>query len=238
MKHETAKAVKLWMALLVAVACALGAASALAKPKEVVKADDSYDWKGVQKIVILPITSDGVDFGKVDPERMPKIQAILEKVKDKLRKQMVEGAKQAKVTIPFAYTADKKPTTLVMKYNIEKFDNGNQAARLVPFAGKAQVDLRCQMTSGADPKKVLVELTASGKQKGGIIPGGTDAETLWAATHMANNDIYMFLKKRTGFDYSFWSGLGEGMKMGTKDQVDIMKEEKKEKGIMEKKTKK
>jgi len=229
---------KRWGALLVAGAVVFCAAGAWAKAKEVVKADDSYDWKGVQKIVILPITSDGVDFGKVDPERMPKIKAILEKVKDKLRKQMVEGAKQAKTTIAFAYAADKKPSTLVLKYNIEKFDNGNAAARLVPFAGKAGVDLRCQMMSGADPKKVLVELTASGKQKGGIIGGGTDAETLWSSTHMANNDIYMFLKKRTGFDYSFWSGLGEGIKMGTKDQIDIVKEEKQEKGIMEKKSKK
>jgi hypothetical protein len=133
---------------------------------------------------------------------------------------------------------DEKPTTLVLKLNIEKFDNGSAAARLVPFAGKAQVDLRCQFTNAADPKKVLAEVTASAKEKGGVIGGGSDAEVLWHATHMANTDVYMYMKKLTGFDYSFWSGLGEGIKMGTKDEIDIMKEEKQEKQIMEKKTKK
>ena len=238
MKRETAKVVKVWMVLLVAGICLVGAANALAKAKEVQKADTSYDWKGVQKIVILPVTSDGVEFGKVDPDRMPKIKAILEKVKDKLRSQAVEGSKQAKTTVPFSYTMDKKATTLGMKCNVEKFDNGNAAARLLPIAGKAEVDMRCQFMSGAEPKKILAEVTSSAKAKGGVIGGGTDAETLWAAAHMADGDVYMYMKKLTGIDYSFWSGVVGGFKMGIKDDVDVVKDEKQEKGIMEKKAKK
>jgi len=209
-----------------------------AKVNEITKADSNYNWKGVEKIVIEPITSDNVDFGKVDPERMAKIKAILEKVKEKLRKHMVEGAKLSKTTIPFYYKApDKKETTLIMRYNIDKFDNGNAVTRLAPFAGKAKVDLRVQFLD-AKSKKVLADVTAGAKAKGGVIGGGTDAEVLWSATNMANSNVYLYMKKLTGFDYSILSGLGKGVKMGVEDEVDIVKEEKQEKGIMEKKQKK
>jgi hypothetical protein len=208
-----------------------------AKTDEVVKPDPNYNFKTVDKIVIEPITSDNVDFGKVDPDRMAKIRAILEKVKEKLRKHMVEGAKLSKTTIPFFYKApDKKETTLILKYNIEKFDNGNAVARLVPFAGKAKVDLRVQFLD-AKNKKVVAEFIGSAKEKGGIIGGGSDAEVLWHATNMANVPIYRKLEKLTGFKYSMFSNFGENVKMGAGSEVDIMKEEKQEKDIMEKKKK-
>lgn len=210
-------------------------ATAHGKLKTVKEPAGDYDFKAVEKIVVLPITSDNVDFGKVDEDRMPKIQALLEKTKTNLRDHMVKGSKNAKTTIPFYYKApNKKKTTLLMKYNIDQFDNGSQAKRLIPFAGKAKVALSVKFIDAKD-NTVLAEVKAEAKEKGGMVPGGFDSEVLWRAVNMANADVYKFLKKQTGLDYSFFSGLGENVKMGTKTQADMLKEEGKEKDVAEKK---
>lgn len=217
--------------LILTVALSISSAS-FAKAKMLVKPSKSYDFKAVKKIVVEPVTSEGCDFGKVDKDRMPKIQAILKKVKTNLRKNMIDGSKQAKTTIPFVGTAGKKdPTTLIMKYNINKFDNGNAVARMVPFAGKAKVELDVKFINGAT-KEVVAEMLAKGEAQGGIVAGGLDAEVLWTATNVANAETYKFLKKYCGLDYDFWSGVTKGMKTGVKRTVDVVKEEKGEKDVV------
>jgi len=216
-----------------AVICTAGIAHG--KLKVVTKPADGYDFKAVEKIVVLPITSENVEFGKVDPDRMPKINALLEKTKTTLRTHMVKGSKNAKTSIPFYYKApNRKSTTLLLKYNISQFDNGNQAARLIPFAGKAKVTLDVQVIDAKD-NKVVAELKATAKEKGGFAPGGLDSEVLWRASNMANADVLRFLKKQTGLKYNYFSGLAKNVKMGTKTQASMMKEEKKEIDIAEKK---
>lgn len=209
-----------------------------AKVKYIKKASKDYDFKTVDKIVVMPITSDDVNFGKVADDRKPKIEAILTKTKKNLRTSLVKGSKQAKTSIPFYYTApNKKPTTLILKLNIDQFDNGNQAARLVPFAGKSKVTIHGQFLDGQN-KTVLADLKATAKAKGGFGPGGFDSEVLWNATNMANSEIMRYLKKLTGMTYSFWSGVSKGAKDGVKNQADVMKEEKREVDNAKKKTKK
>ncbi|MFH1874428.1 MAG: DUF4410 domain-containing protein [Pseudomonadota bacterium] len=202
--------------------------TAMAKVKFIQKPDKSYDFKEVKNIVIMPVTSKNVDFGKVDKDRMPKIETLLTKTKDTLRKNMIEGTKKAKTTIPFHYNApNRKPTTLIMKYNIDQFDNGNAAARLVPLAGKAKVTMTVELINAKD-KSVIGVLQASAKAKGGFVGGGLDSEVLWHATNMANGDIMQYIKKQTGLDYSFWAGAAAGTKTAVKDQKEMMKEEKQE----------
>lgn len=209
--------------LVVSVAC-----NAQAKVKVLQKPVDGYDFKAVEKIVIDPIASGNVDFGKVDQDRMPKIKAILTKTKKNLRTSMVKGSRNAKTSIPFYYKApNRKPTTLILKYNIDKFDNGNQAARLVPFAGKAKVELNVKFIN-AKTKEIVAEVRAKAKEKGGVVPGGFDSEVLWRATNVANADVFKYLKKLTGLKYDFWAGISKGVKMGAKHQTDVMKEEKRE----------
>lgn len=194
-----------------------------------------YNFKAVEKVAILPITSDGVDLGKVADDRKPKIEAILEKVKKNLRSSIVKGAKDAKTSIPFyADPPDKKPTTLLVKFNISKFDNGNQAARLVPFAGKAEVTIDAQFLDGKD-KKVLAALSSTVKEKGGVVPGGLDSEVLWRASNIASSEILKKLNDLTGLKYDFWSGATKGVDDAFKNQADVMKEEKSEKDTLEKK---
>jgi len=210
-----------------------------AKMKMVQKPAKDYDFKSVQKVVVLPMTSDNVDFGKVDKDRLPKIKAMLEKAKKNLRDNMLVGSKEAKTTIPFAGKSDNKPTTLVMKYNFDQFDNGNFVARAIPFAGKAKVKLNVKFYDGKQ-KRLLAEMEAEGKAQGGAVVGGLDSEVLWTATNIANAETYKFLKKYAGLDYSFFAGMtsGKNIKQGFKSNVDIIKEEKKEKNVVEKKTKK
>jgi hypothetical protein len=212
--------------MMVTVLLFAGAASA--KVKEIQKSDKNYDFKAVKAIVVDPVTSNNVDFGKVDAERLPKIKAILEKTKKNMRSSMIEGAKNAKTSIPFYLKApNRKDTTLIIKYNISQFDNGSQAARLVPFAGKAKVTIEAQFIN-AKTKQVVSEVQASAKAKGGVVAGGMDSEVLWSATNMANADIYKYLKKLTGLEYDFWSGAIKGTKTGVTNQTDLMKEEKRE----------
>lgn len=216
------------LSVWVALAVVMTASAASAKVKELQKADKSYDFKAVKAIVVDPVTSKDVDFGKVDAERLPKIKAILEKTKKNMRSSMVKGAKNAKTSIPFYYKApNRKDTTLILKYNISQFDNGNQAARLVPFAGKAKVTMEVQFIN-AKTKQVVAEVRATAKAKGGVVAGGMDSEVLWSATNMANADVYKYLKKRTGLEYDFFSGAIKGTKTGVKNQTDLMKEEKRE----------
>lgn len=207
-------------------------ADAFAKAKMIVKPSKNYDFKAVKKIVVEPITSEGCNFGKVDKDRMPKIEAILKKVKTNLRQNMLDGSKQAKTTIPFVAGAAKKdPSTLIMKYNISKFDNGNAVARLVPFAGKAKVEMDVKFINGAT-KEVVAEMLAKGDAQGGVVAGGLDSEVLWTATNIANAETYKFLKKYAGLDYDFWSGASKGLKTGAKRTVDVVKEEKGEKDVV------
>lgn len=212
-------------AVLLAVSLAV---NAQAKVKVIKKPLDGYDFKTVEKIVVDPITSRNVDFGKVDQDRMPKIKAILEKTKKNLRTSMVKGSKNANTSIPFYYKVpNRKPTTLILKYNIEQFDNGNQAARLVPFAGHAKIKMNVQFIN-ANTKEVVAEVEAKAKEKGGVVPGGFDSEVLWRATNVANADVFKYLKKLTGLKYDFWAGVSKGAKMGAKHQTDVIKEEKRE----------
>lgn len=206
----------------------LPAISAGAKVKVLKKPVEGYDFKAVNKIAVPVVQSNNVDFGKVAPDRMPKIEAILKKVKKNMREGMVKGSKHAKTSIPFYYKApNRRPTTLILKYNIDKFDNGNQAKRLLPFGGKAEVKMTVQFIN-AKTKEIVAEVQAKAKAKGGFAPGGADSEVLWGATNMANADVYKYLKKLTGLTYDFWSGVTKGSKMGVQHSTDVMKEEKRE----------
>ena len=206
----------------------MAASSADAKVKVLKKPSKDYDFKAVEKIAVPKMMSEDVEFGKVDPERLPKIKAILEKVKRNTRQGMVKGSKYAKTTIPFYYKApNRKPTTLVLKYNFDEFDNGNQAARLLPFAGKAKVKINVKFVN-AKTNEIIAEVEARAKAKGGVVAGGMDSEVLWSATNMANADVYKYLKKLTGLEYDFWSGVTKGSKMGIQHSSDVMKEEKRE----------
>lgn len=211
--------------------------NAFAGVKEIKKADKGFDFKAVDAIVVAPVTSDNVDFGKVDPDRMPKIMSLLEKVKKNLRTSMVDGSKGAKTTIPFYKDVPKKAKKpLLLQYNIDVFDNGNAAARLIPtgMVGKSKTELTVKFI---DPKSKseLAVVKAKGKGTGGIVGGGLDSEVLWQAVNIANADVYKYLQKLTGLDYSFVSGVVHGVKPGTKTYVDTVKEEKKEKDVIKKK---
>lgn len=213
-----------------AIACTVVAlaGAAQAKVKVLQKPDGSYHFKAVNKIVVDPMTSYNVNFGKVSSDRMPKIRAILEKTKKNQRKHMVAGSKQAKTSIPFYYKApNKKPTTLILKFNFDKFDNGNVAMRNLPFGGAAKVEVTCNFVN-AQTKAVVAKVKAKAKAKGGFVPGGADSEVLWSATNQAIGQIYSYLKKQTGLQYDFWSGVKGGARMGVDSQVDVMKEEKRE----------
>lgn len=218
--------------VVAAISLMVCATTAYAKVKTLQKPEKSYDFKAVKLIVVDPMTSYNVDFGKVDEKRLPKIRAILEKTKKNQRKHMVVGAKQAKTNIPFAYEARKsqrKATTLVLRYNFDKFDNGNIATRaLSPFGGgKAKVKLTAEFVNAAD-NKVVAKYSAEAKGSGGIVPGGADAEVLWGATNQANGQIYEKLMKLTGLEYDFWAGMKGGAKTGYESQKDVYKEEKRE----------
>jgi len=213
---------------IVMVAIIMPVSVAGAKVKILQKADKSYDFKAVKAIVVPVIKSKDVDYGKVDPERLPKIKAILAKVKKNMREGMVKGSKNANTSIPFYYKApSRRDTTLILEYNIDKFDNGNQAKRLLPFGGKSEVQMTVKFVN-AKTKAVVTEVKAKAKAKGGVVAGGTDAEVLWSATNMANADVYKYLKKLTGLEYDFWAGVTKGSKMGIKHATDPMKEEKRE----------
>ncbi len=223
---------------IVAVVLFFVSIAAYAGVKEIKKADKNFDFKSVDAIAVAPVTSENVDFGKVDSDRMPKIKALLEKMKKNMRDSMIEGSKGAKTTIPFSADVPKKAKhPLLLKYNIDQFDNGNAVARLVPFAGKAKVTITVKFIDPKNKKTELAIVSASAKAKGGIVGGGLDSEVLWTAVNMANVDIYRYLKKITGLDYSFVSGVVHGVKPGIKREADVMKEEKQEAGIMKKKVK-
>ena len=211
------------------------AAESIARVKVIQKADKSYDFKKVKAIVVLPMTSNGVEYGKVDPKRLPKVKSILRKTKTNMRKDMVVGSRNAKTTIPFYYKApNRRSTTLLMKHNFIKFDNGNAATRNLTFGGSAVVEINVKLID-AKTKKIVAEVKAKGKSKGGFVGGGLDSEVLWHASKIANSDVYKYLKKLTGLKYNFVSGITKGTKQGAKQNADVMKEEKKEKGFWKRK---
>lgn len=224
--------------LVIALASIFFVSSADAKTQKIVKADKDYDWKAVQNIVYLPVTSKGVTFGKVDKKRLPKIKALLEKTKIRVRKQMVDGMMLSKPNKKFYYSApDSSSKTLLVKQNIELFDNGNMATRtLSPFGGSAKVTVRVTFLD-AKSKKVRAELLVTEKGSGGVVGGGMDSEALYMATNISTSRAFTFMKKQTGLTYSSYSNFGKKAKMGTKDYGDSLKEEKKEEKIYKDKSK-
>lgn len=211
------------------------AQTSLAKFKEVVKADKNYDFKAVETIVMLPILSEKVDFGKVDPDRMHKIQSALAKTKNELRKQMVEGMNLSNPNKKFSYKLlNKKRTTLLVEYHIEKFDNGNIVKRnVLPFGGKAEVAIRAIFKDG-QTKNTVAEVMSSAKDGGGGM-AKTDSDVLFMAAKMADAGIFKFMKKITGLEYDSTANLGKKAKLGLKGYGDVMSTEKEEKEVMKKK---
>lgn len=215
--------------LLAVTICLLSVNMAYGKARALQKPDESYDFKGVKNIVVLPITGKNVNFGEVDKDRLPKIKSILKNTQEKLRKHMVVGLENAESSVPFDYKApNKKTTTLLIQYNIEQFDNGNMAVRhFSPVGGSAKVTLNAKFLDGKT-KKVVAEFTSQGKAKGGVVAGGFDAEVLWQATNVANASIFKQLKKLTGLKYSYIKGATKSAKMGFETQGSMLKEEKAE----------
>lgn len=216
--------------------CLLVGASVDAKVKHIVKPDKDYNFKAVKKIVMLPITSNKVEFGKVDAKRLPKIKSILESTKKKLRSQMVEGMNLSEPSAKFYYTApDRSETTLLVQSNIEVFDNGNFAARTLTqsLGGKAKVTIRTKFMD-AKTKKVRSEVTSTAKASGSLVGGGLDSESLWLAAKIADSSIFLHMKKLTGLKYKTTANMGKKVKIGVKDEVDTVKKEKGEKNAWKK----
>ena len=63
--------------MLITATLFIASNTAHAKFKKVVKPDKSYDFKAVERVVIMPYTSKGVEYGKVDKKRLPKVKSIL-----------------------------------------------------------------------------------------------------------------------------------------------------------------
>lgn len=226
--------------LLIIASPGYGLFSFKKKVKVVQKPDSHFDFKAVQDIAVLPITSKNVDFGKVDPKRMPKIKALLEKMKVIIRKQIVEGSKLSKATKNFHYQIpNRKETTLLLTLNFDQFDNGMQAMRAVPKGvpmkgfirkkGQAKVTLRAQLLH-PKTKAVLTEFTAQAVGDGGLVTptGGFDAEVLYSASGEANGFLYKHFSKLIGNKYKLFVNIREKAKMGVKDQQETLKEEKRE----------
>lgn len=197
------------------------------------KPNSSYDMKGIKNISVPEITSNNVDFGKVAKDRLPKIKAILEKTKTILRRNLVDGSKQSNATIDFQYNASNASiSNAILKVNLDEFDNGNQAARLLPFAGKAKVTMSWQLLDSRT-KEIITEFKTQIKNKDGLSGvtgaiGGTDSDVLLLAANEANGQLYKHLAKLIGFKYSLFSHLGEKVKNQTKDTGNVLKEEKRE----------
>jgi len=201
-----------------------------------------YDFKSVEKIVVMPVTSDGVDYGKVAEKRMPKIEAILEKTKKRVRNELVDATRLAETTIPLLKKIPNRGlTTVLLELYVNKFDNGNQVARkMIPFAGKAKVGITGRLVSASDGR-VLTEFFALRKTKSGMTNaagiGAFDSDVLAGAAQDATGDIFRHLSKLTGFKYKIFSHLGEKAKKGTDATVDVVKEEKAEVSRSKKKSK-
>ena len=230
--------IKKWIAivLLMLVSC-IWMDSAHARLKKVVKPDKSYDFKAVKNIVILPITSKNVEFGKVSPKRLPKIKKSLRITKRELRRQMVEGMRLSKPNKRFHYKApNRRKTTLLVKYNIETYDNGNVLKRnfLSLFGGGAKVKLRTTFID-AKTKKTVAEVVSTAKDSGGGL-GSTDSDVLFSATKMADASIFRFMKKLTKLKYDTYANMDKKMKLGLGSYKKVMKNEKEEKKILKSKT--
>lgn len=195
--------------------------------------NSSYNIKGIKNIVVVPVTSENVSLGKVAAGRMPKIKAILEKTKTILRRNMVDGSRLSNATIGFSYDSPgASATTAILKLNIDEFDNGNQVARLVPFAGKSKVTLRGQLLDSRN-KEVITAFKARVATKQGMSGltqgvGGADSDVLLLAANEANGQIYKYMAKQIGFKYHLFANLGEKAKTSVKDTGSVLKEEKRE----------
>lgn len=208
----------------------LSAGVSEAKFKKIVKPDKSYDFKAVERIVILPMTSKDVEYGKVDAKRLPKVKSILRKTKVTLRKHMVQGMNLSKPSARFYYRApNRRSTTLLVQSNIGVFDNGNFAQRsIMPWGGKAKVAIQTKFMDGKT-KKVVAEVFSSAKAGGsGIVGGGLDSESLYLAAKVADAKIFKYMKKLCDLKYDTMANMDKKVKMGLSDQANVVKEEKKE----------
>lgn len=207
--------------------------SAQAGVKVMKKPDSSYNVKDIKNIVVLPITSENVNYGKVDADRLPKIEAVMEKIKKILRRNLVDGSRQSNATINFHYDPPRTKTkTAILKANVDEFDNGSMAARMVPLAGKAKVTLRWQLID-SQSKAVITEFKAQVKDKDGMVGllhglGDADSDVLLSASHEANGKLYKHLSKLIGFEYDLFANMGEKVKTQTKDTGSVLKEETRE----------
>ncbi|MDO8518856.1 MAG: hypothetical protein Q7T11_01680 [Deltaproteobacteria bacterium] len=229
-----AKKIKFLFIFLLPVFVSLVVSSPCAAKVEILKKpDSSYNVKSIKNIVVLPITSENVDYGKVTESRLPKIKAIMEKTKIILRRNWVDGSRLSNATIGFhANSPGASASTAILKLNIDEFDNGNQGARLLPFAGKSKVTVRGRLLDARD-KKIITEFKAQVKNKDGMSGltqgiGGTDSDVLLLAANEANGQLYKHLAKLIGFKYDKFANLGEKAKMSVQDTGNVMKEEKRE----------
>lgn len=209
------------------------ASSSMATVEVLKKPDSAYNIKGIKNVAVLPVTSENVAYGKVAAARLPKIKAILEKTKTILRRNLVDGSRLSSATIGFhTDSPGASASTAILKANIDEFDNGNQAARLIPFAGKSKVTVRWQLLDSRN-KKIITEFKAQVKNKDAMSGltqgiGGTDSDVLLLAANEANGQLYKYLAKLIGFKYEKFANLGAKAKMGVQDTGSVMREEKRE----------
>ncbi len=229
---------KLWICFFCFITLSVGG---LAEAKlTIAKQDKSFDLATIEAIAIPPYTSEKVDFGKVAPDRMPKIEALLGRNKKEFRSYVLNNTKSSKEPIFYGEVPNKKDSTVILKINFDQFDNGNQMARMVPFAGKAKVTLRAGLYN-AKTNSLILEMTSQikGKEAGLVdVPGGLDADVLRNATFEANNEIFTKIVKLAKFkdrgmkikwDYSAL------IKGSLKEEVSSVKEEGRELDSSEKK---
>lgn len=209
---------------------------------KVTKQDKSFDLATIEEIAILPYTSENVDFGKLSPDRKPKIEALLEGNKKEFRSYILNASKAPKGQIFYGEVPDKKDSTVVLKINFDQFDNGNQVARMIPFAGKAKVTLRAGLYN-VKTNDLILEMTSQIKNKdSGLIDvaGGLDSEVLRRAVFDANNEIFKELTKLAKFKDRGMKGkwdYSELMKGYLKGTAAAVKEEGREVDNVKKKVK-
>lgn len=222
---------KMFFVILGSVIFASGAA--FAKVKVVQKPVEGFDFRSIDGVVVELVTSNNTDMGKVADFRKKNIDDMLERSKKDIRQFFLESQRLLESNLPMydkTNAVKKFKNPVILRLNVDVFDNGNMMARKLPLMGKAKVGVTAQIVSFKD-KRVLAELNSKAKTKTSMVGNATigfapDSECLAKATTKVSADIYKYIMKLTEHKYNMLANMGERAGKGAKRSVEVLADEK------------
>ncbi|MFH1652670.1 MAG: hypothetical protein ABIE74_01305 [Pseudomonadota bacterium] len=201
-----------------------------AKVQVTKEALSDYDLTKVEKIVVLPVTSNGVVLGDLSGTLKTEVNNLLKDLKKKVQEEFLSYSLSSGSTILFqSRIRDKKPSTLFLQLNIDTFKPTGKK-KDPSTTERAEVKIKAELLVSKN-KKQITEFYSEKTSKKGIFKSkgeeGFDEALFVDAANKVSFDLFKHLAKLTGLKYNNSSEWEIAPAKEDKKSSSVLKEEKK-----------